>query len=139
MRQRYVLIEPKFSDPDTFCHFVIGSDRVRASIQIYADLEMLTDVADALQAPSMPEDRLPLDNDDFDQSGANFDLVVSVLPPSCGRRTVRFLIFQDLQEDGAPYRAEIRFVLSETEARAFAADLRAWCAKPEFTFVWKGD
>ena len=38
MRQRYFLIEPKYSGPDTFCHFVVGSDRVRASIHIYADL-----------------------------------------------------------------------------------------------------
>ena len=38
MRQRYFLIEPKYDDPDTFCHFLVGSDRVRASIQIYADM-----------------------------------------------------------------------------------------------------
>lgn len=56
MRQRYFLIEPKYSDPDTFCHFVVGSDRVRASIQIYADLWMLRAVATALTAPSLEEE-----------------------------------------------------------------------------------
>lgn len=139
MRQRYVLIEPKYGDPDTFCHFAIGSDRVRASIQIYADLEMLLDVAEGLDAPNLKEERLPWEYGDFDPSHANFDLLVSVLPHDGGTRTVRFRVFQDIQEDGAPYRADIRFHLSEPEAKAFAAELRAWCAKPKFTFVWKGD
>lgn len=58
MRQRYFLIEPKYSDPDTFCHFVVGSDRVCASIQIYADLWMLRAVATALTAPSLEEEFL---------------------------------------------------------------------------------
>ena len=49
MRQRYFLIEPQYSDPDTFCHFTVGSDRVRASIQIYANIRKrsIDDVIDA--------------------------------------------------------------------------------------------
>ena len=53
MRQRFFLIEPKYSDPDIFCSFIVGSDRVRASIQMYADLEMLRGVAEALSASSL--------------------------------------------------------------------------------------
>jgi len=48
MRQRYFLIEPQYSDPDTFCHITVGSDRVRASIQIYATIPMFLEAVSAL-------------------------------------------------------------------------------------------
>ena len=41
-------------------------------------------------------------------------------------------------DDGAPYRADIRFDLSPEEAEDFARELKQWCAKPD-AFVWKGD
>jgi hypothetical protein len=52
MIQRYFLIEPNYSDPDTFCSFTVGSGRVRASIKIYADISMLLEVVSALEATS---------------------------------------------------------------------------------------
>ncbi|MDR2128618.1 MAG: hypothetical protein LBP52_06085 [Burkholderiaceae bacterium] len=55
MRQRYFPIEPKYADPDTFCCFTVGSDRVRTSVQIDANLWMLGEVAAALAAPSLKE------------------------------------------------------------------------------------
>jgi hypothetical protein len=56
MRQRYFLIDPHYSDPDTFCHITVGSDRVRASIQIYANIPMLLETASALEAESLGEE-----------------------------------------------------------------------------------
>lgn len=137
MRQRYFLIEPKYSDPDTFCHFVVGSDRVRASIQIYADLWMLCEVAAALVAPSLSEEAPVVF--DFEDDGKLFYFYLTVLPHEGGQRRLRFRVFQEWLEDGAPYRADIRFDLSPKEAAEFASELEAWCAKPEYGFVWKAD
>lgn len=93
MRQRYFLIEPKYSDPDTFCHFVVGSDRVRASIQIYADLWMLGEVSAALTAPSLKAEAPVVaeyeDGDDL------FYFYLTVLPHECGNKRLRFRVFQD--------------------------------------------
>ena len=58
MIQRYFLIEPNYSDPDTLCCFTVGSGRVRASIQIYADISMLLEVVSALEAKSCASMRL---------------------------------------------------------------------------------
>ena len=137
MRQRYFLIEPKYSDPDTFCHFVIGSDRVRASIQIYADLWMLGEVSAALMAPSLKAEAPVVaeyeDGDDL------FYFYLTVLPHEGGNKRLRFRVFQDWLGDGAPYRADIRFDLTPTEAEEFAKELKAWCDKPEYAFMWKAD
>ena len=137
MRQRYFLIEPKYSDPDTFCHFVVGSDRVRASIQIYADMWMLGEVAAALIAPSLKEETPVVA--EFQDGGDLFFFYVTVMPHEGGDKRLRFRVFQDWLDDGVPYRADIRFDLSQKEAEAFSSELKAWCEKPECAFVWKGD
>jgi hypothetical protein len=137
MRQRYFLIEPKYSDPDTFCHFVVGSERVRASIQIYADLWMLREVATGLTAPSL-EEETPIVAD-FEDVCWLFYFYLTVLPHKGGRKRLRFRVFQETLDDGTPCRADIRFDLLPKEAEEFAQELRAWCAKPEYVFVWKGD
>ena len=137
MRQRYFLIEPKYSDPDTFCHFVVGSDRVRASIQIYADMWMLGEVAAALSAPSLKEETPVVA--EFQDGGDLFFFYVTVMPHEGGDKRLRFRVFQDWLDDGVPYRADIRFDLSQKEAEAFSSELKAWCEMPEYAFVWKGD
>lgn len=137
MRQRYFLIEPKYSDPDTFCHFTVGSDRVRASIQIYADLWMLGEVAAALIAPSL-QDECPVIAE-FENGDDLFYFYLTVLPHEGGNRRLRFRVFQDWLDDGAPYRADIRFDLTPSESEEFAREIRAWCSKPEYSFIWKGD
>ena len=137
MRQRYFLIEPKYSDPDTFCHFVVGSDRVRASIQIYADMWMLGEVAAALTAPSLKEETPVVA--EFEDGDDLFYFYLTVMPHKGGKMRLRFRVFQDWLDDGAPFRADIKFDLSQKEAEAFASELRAWCAKPEHALVWKGD
>ena len=137
MRQRYFLIEPKYSDPDTFCHFVVGSDRVRASIQIYADMWMLGEVAAALIAPSLKEETPVVA--EFQDGGDLFFFYLTVMPHEGGNKRLRFRVFHDWLDDGVPYRADIRFDLSQREAEAFSSELKAWCEKPEYALVWKGD
>lgn len=139
MHQRYFFIEPKYSDPDTFCHFMVGSDRVRASIQIYADLWMLSEVAAALSAPALQKEAPALDYLHLDKDESLFYFCLTVLPHEGGKRCLRFRIFQDYLDDGAPYRADIRFVLSADESKEFAHALKDWCMQPEYTFIWKGD
>lgn len=138
MRQRYFIIEPKYSDPDTFCHFVVGSDRVRASIQIYANLEDLRIAAAAMALPRLGCET-PETSFEFDDEYGIFWFVLSVLPHDGGDRNLKFIVFQEMLDDGAPYRAEIRFRLTAEEASEFSRDLAAWCDKPEYPFIWKDD
>lgn len=138
MRQRYFIIEPKYSDPDTFCHFVVGSDRVRASIQIYADLENLRIAAEAMALPRLKRET-PDPSFEIDEEYGIFWFVLSAMPHEGGDRTLKFTVFQEWLDDGAPYRAEIRFRLTAEEASEFSRELAAWCDKPEYAFVWKGD
>ena len=137
MHQRYFLIEPKYSDPDAFCHFVVGSDRVHASVQIYADIAMLEGVASALVAPSLDAET-PVSLEAFKESDPLFDFFLTVLPHEGKDKCLRFRVFQEYLDDGAPYRADIRFELTSDEAAEFATELKAWCANPTYVFNWKG-
>ena len=139
MQHRYFLIEPQYTDLDTFCHFIVGSSRVRASIQIYADLWMLSEVVAALTAPVLLKEAPALDYLHLDEDDALFYFCLTVLPHEGGNRCLRFRIFQDCLDDGAPYRADIRFALSADEAEEFAHALKDWCKQPEYIFIWKGD
>lgn len=138
MRQRYFLIEPKYSDPDTFCRFTVGSDRIHTSIQIYADLWMLGEIASALTLPMLKEE-WPVNVEYIDGDSDLFFFYPTVLPHEGGNKRLRFRVFQEWQDDGAPYRADIRFELAPAEATELANDLKAWCVKPEYTFIWKGN
>lgn len=139
MRQRYFIIEPKYSDPDTFCHFIVGSDRVRVAIQIYANLEALAQVAWALTLPRL-EHECPVPSFEIaSERYGVFSCEISVLPHDGDDRTLKFGIFQEWLDDGAPYRAEIRFRLTSKEAEEISNELAAWCEKPEYAFIWKGD
>ena len=62
-----------------------------------------------------------------------------VMPHEGGNKRLRFRVFQDWLDDGVPYRADIRFDLSQKETEAFSSERKAWCEKPEYAFVWKGD
>ena len=138
MRQRYFLIEPKYSDPDTFCRFTVGSDHVHASIQIYADLGSLQDLAFAMTLPHLKEES-PV-NVEYNEGDRDlFFFYPTVLPHQGEKIRLRFRIFQEWQDDGAPFRADIRFELTPAEAAKFAYELKAWCAKPVYKFIWKGD
>jgi len=137
MKQRYFLIEPKYSDPDTFCRFAVGSDRVHASIQIYADLWMLGEVAIALTSPLLKEE-WPVVDEYIDGDGELFFFYLTVKQHEGGVKRLRFRVFQEWQDDGAPYRADICFDLSPEDAAELAKDLKAWCAKPDYTFIWNG-
>jgi len=136
MRQRYFVIEPKYSDPDTFCRFTVGSDRIHASIQIYADMWMLREFATALTLPLLKEE-WPVNVEFIDGDGDLFFFYPTVLPHEGGAKCLRFRVFQEWQDDGAPYRADIRFELSAAEAAELASDLKVWCEKPEYLFIWK--
>lgn len=137
MKHRYLLIEPKYSDPDTFCRFTVGSEDLCASIQIYADFWILKEVASALIAPVLTEE-WPSHPEFIDGDGELLFFYPTVLPHEGNERILRFRIFNEWVDDGAPYRIDLRFNFCKQDAVDFADDLRAWCAKPEYTFVWKG-
>lgn len=139
MHQRYFLIEPQYSDPDTFCHFTVGSDRVRASIHIYADIPMLLEAVSALDAESLSEEWPPVEDQYRAKDDVIFDFQVTVMPHEKGNKILRFSIFQDWLDDGAPFRADIRLHLTPDDAAQFAKELKAWCSKPVYAFIWKGD
>jgi hypothetical protein len=139
MRQRYFLIEPQYSDPDTFCHITVGSDRVRVSIQIYANIPMFLDAVSALEAELLSEEWPPVDEQYSAKDDNIFDFQLTVMPHEERKKILRFSIFQDWLDDGAPFRADIRFHLTPDDAAQFARELRTWCGKPEYAFIWKGD
>ena len=47
------------------------------------------------------------------------DTVTDPQPHEGGNKRLRFRVFQDWLDDGAPYRADIRFDLSPEEAEDF--------------------
>lgn len=98
---------------------------------------MLDKAATALVSPSLNEEAPHIselqDGDDL------FYFNLTVLPHEGKNRCLRFRIFQDYLDDGAPYRVDIRFDLTPAEAEEIARALKAWCAKPDYAFVWKAD
>jgi hypothetical protein len=133
MMHRYFLIEPLYSDPDAFCNFTIGSGRVRANIQIYADEWMLAEVAKALGDAKLAVEHPQYEEADFD----SFWLRISVLPSEGGQRTVRFMVYHGMCEDDAPFTADIRFHVSPSEAEELSRDLLKWLKKKNYPLEWK--
>jgi hypothetical protein len=135
MMHRYFLIEPCYSNPDTFCNIIVGSGRVRATIQIFIDESMLAEVAWALTASNLSHEHpAPTDTDN-----TSFGLHISVIPPPTGdeRHIVRFRIYQTMLDDGAPFTADIQFRVSAKETAELANDLKAWLGRKEdYRFEW---
>jgi hypothetical protein len=133
MMHRYFLIEPLYSDGDTFCSFTVGSGRVRANIQIYADESMLAGVVWALTYVDLLEEQPNYKKGD----DSLFDFLMSVIPTSDGGRTVRFRIFQTMTDDGAPFTADIQFSISKEEATKLSLELASWLERMKSPFEWK--
>ena len=91
MMHRYFLIEPSYTDFDTFCNFTVGSGRIRANIQIYADDSMLSDVVFALTKSNLEKEYPEFD---FDADHNCFVLQISVIPARDKYRIVRFRVYQ---------------------------------------------
>ena len=100
---------------------------------------MLLGAVSALEAESLSEEWPPVDERCRAKDDEIFDFQLTVMPHEDGKRVLRFSIFQDWLDDGAPFRADIRFHLTPDDAAQFANELRAWCSKPAYAFIWKGD
>lgn len=133
MKCRYFIIEPAFSDPDTFCRITIGGERVRASIQIYPDEGMLYEVATALIDPNLTTEIPSPYAEDWE-----FHLQMSVLLGLDGQKVLRTQIWHDYEEDGTPYRADIRLQLVPKEATEISQELTSWLKRKDYTLCWKG-
>ncbi|MCK7579930.1 MAG: hypothetical protein MZV65_32495 [Chromatiales bacterium] len=114
MMHRYFQVEPLYSDLDTFCNITVVTGRVRANIQIYADEWMLAEVAAALKSSVLDDEHPKFEDEEFDC----FQFRMSVMPHKEGK-IVRFKIYQGMTEDGAPFLAEIRFIVSHDEVHEF--------------------
>ena len=133
MMHRYFLIEPSYTDLDTFCSITVGSGRVRANIQIYINDAMLEDVVWALTTPDLKNEYPPLDNIDFNC----FNFLMSVAPANNENRIVRFIMCQSMIDDDAPFSADIRFRVEQNEATELAQSLQDWLQKKNYLFEWK--
>ena len=133
MMHRYFLIEPSYSDPDTFCSITVGSGRTRANIQIYIDEANLADVVYALTEQDLKAEFPVRENYDF----YSFDFHMSILPSGNGTKIVRFQINQGMTDDQAPFFSDIRFFISEEIASEFARDLEFWLERKTYPFEWK--
>jgi len=132
MMHRYFIIEPLYSDLDTFCNFTVGTGRVRANIQIYANHDMLVDVVMALSAPELTREFPECDVQDL-----IFDFRVSVMPHGKDGRTVRFQVFQKDMDEGASFMSDIHFHVSTQQSLEFARDLDAWLKSKDYPLEWK--
>lgn len=129
----YFIIEPNYTDGDSFCNFTIGSGRVRANIQIYADEYMLKNVAWALTAPELDMEYPQADEPIYDY----FGLYISVIPTNTEKRIVRFRVYQNMIDDEAPFTADIRFWAGPDDAAEFSRDLLHWLKTKNYALVWK--
>lgn len=93
----------------------------------------LGEVAHALTAAELKSEHPLREPFEFD----SFDFHMSVLPLNAGERVVRFQVNQGMREDGAPFAADIRFVISNKEAANLARDLRHWLTNKKYAFEWK--
>lgn len=126
--------ELEYSNGTHSCCVTYGSERFQSSIQIEADPWKLRQMANDLAREQCPDDLLRYEN----VTGMR-DLRLMVLPHESGNKQLCFYFSSGYQLDGNPYRADIRFELNPKEAADFASRLKAWCAKPDYPFVWKGD
>ena len=135
--RRYFRIEPKYANWDVFCRFKVGSKHVRASIDIYADMEMLYDVAAALTASRLEKATTVFPGPRDERDDWIFGFFLTVQPHEGTDKRLRIRVFQGGLDDGAPYRADICFEFTSVEAEEFAQKLRAWCDKPDYVFSWE--
>lgn len=133
MMHRYFQVEPLYSDLDTFCNITVVTGRVRANIQIYADEWMLAEVATALQSSV-----LDVEHPTFEDEGFNsVRFRMSVMPDKEGK-IVKFKIYQGMTDDGAPFFAEIHFIVSHDEAHEFGSEISKWINRKEnYMLDWK--
>ena len=129
MRSKFIVIEPHFTDIDTHCYFDISNGRCRASLEIYADMGMLGDVAAALEAPVLEHD-WPRFSFDMADTYLGLGLSVSKGEP------YRILRVRMVDVSGDHYRAEFDISLDAEEAAELAKDLREWIKAPEYHFIW---
>jgi hypothetical protein len=150
MQHRYFFIVPYYTDEDTFCRVIIGSEEVRVVQDIYVDMAMLQNVASALEANFLSEE-YPVglsfaacassDGKEPEVETAEwgvFNFFVSVLPHEGKERVIRFRVFNDNVEVHCGNRVEIRFPLSPEEALDLANSLKKWCENPETQLEWIG-
>ena len=128
MRTKFIVIDPNFTDIDTHCYFDVSNGRCRASMEIYADMGMLSDVVKALEAPELdqPWPKPPLE---FDECYLGIWFTVTAQNP-------HRVLTAKLIESGV-LRADICIDLNAEESAELAEDLRHWLKNPVYHFIWK--
>ena len=130
MNDAYIIIDPKYRDPDIFCEVIIGNRACRSTIQIYIDEVELVAIADALRKPGL--EHLPVEFIPDDEMWR--DLQFAALPSNEGK----ILQVTVINEDEFHFTTCLGFPLSPAEAVEMGDNLKAWLANPVCQFVWKG-
>ncbi|HBM14763.1 MAG TPA: hypothetical protein DD381_00205 [Lentisphaeria bacterium] len=136
MAKAYFLIEPHYTDLDTYCTFTVGNNACRSSIDIYAADYDLHNVAKALvsdrQEKPYPEIEFDIGDEDV-----WMDLCFTVIPTESGKilRTI-FINDHCHCDDLDSYRSRIDLELTLEDAAELSEEITKWLKNPDTNLIW---
>jgi hypothetical protein len=133
MNTSFIMIEPHYSDPDTFCTFTLGNGSCRASIDMYVDEAKLLVLVDSLETTRHVTSAPELDFMLTDEMCMNIGF--TLLKTENGNKLIATMV--NVFDDVAPFRAEIHFNLNNKESSELASELLIWLKNPISQFIWK--
>ena len=129
MNTSYLIIQPKYSDPDTFCEIIVGNRSCRAAVQMYPDERQLASAAEALLSPD--EEFLP---EPYSEKEDDIWLWVEFAVLRLKNRKIFRVKVYNEEEN---FSACIKILLTQEESAELGTELKAWLANPAYQFVWK--
>ena len=136
----YWIIEPQFTDPDTFCRFTFGHDNARASINIYADNSVLSGLIGLLESTKADPQFIgwPMEST-FADDDWHKDVWLGIGFLAGKRDKDNFIKVRvcNQSEKNANYYSEIEFVLTQAETADLCKNLKDWITYPDSQMVWK--
>ncbi|GEM_PF-2015891 len=131
----YFLIQPDYSDPDTYCEFTVGNSMARARLKIYADESDLWNVISALRSEEVSDKATP--PEDFtltDEWCMNIHFCVF---KRGDYKILRTTIVNDADTPAwEEYRAQIDIPMNKEEAEDFCEELEIWLKNPSCIMAW---
>ena len=129
----FFLIEPDYSDPDTYCFITVSNGCCKGSMAIYLEMGVLLGVVNALRdndAGGTYSSRT-FDLADKDVTNIGFDVF------SLGSKKILRTTLVNTYDETLSFRCEIDIPLTLEESTEFAEDLNQWVKNPAYQFIWK--
>ena len=129
----FFLIEPDYSDPDTYCFITVSNGYCKGSMAIYLEMGVLLDVVNAIRDNDADRTYSSRTFDLADKDITNIGFDVFTLD---GEKVLRTTLVSTYHE-ASSFRCEIDIRLSPEESAEFAEDLSQWVENPMYQFIWK--